>query len=101
MKLNIPLDNEDRLEYGIIFAINKSTEFGHTCTDLEILKNYAAKILQVSNECIENAITRLVLKDKICLEKIDDEDCIYRSSYYYAEKNIADNIVSHTILAKK
>ncbi len=96
MKLNIPLDNEDRLEYGIIFAINKSTEFGHTCTDLDVLKNYAAKILQVSNECIENAITRLVLKNKICLEKIDDEDCIYRSSYYYAEKNIADNIVNHT-----
>ncbi len=96
MKLNIPLDNEDRLDCGIIYALNKSTEFGHTCIELDILTNYAAKILQVSSECIDNAISRLIIKDKVYIEKIDEEDYIFRSSYYYAEKNIADNVVIHT-----
>ena len=98
MKLNIPLDNEDRLDAGIIYAINKSTEFGHTCIEFEILKEYASKILQVSSDLVNNAITRLIINEKLYIENINDEDYIFRKSYYLAENNIAKNVVLHSKL---
>ena len=98
MKLNIPLDNEDRLDAGIIYAINKSTEFGHTCIEFEILKEYASKILQVSSDLVNNTITRLIINEKLYIENINDEDYIFRKSYYLAENNIAKNVVLHSKL---
>ena len=38
-RLGVPLTNIDRLDNGLIYAIDKITEFGHTCVEKENLVN--------------------------------------------------------------
>lgn len=96
-KLGISQDNEDRVDTGIIFALNKITEFGHTCIETQYLIDYAVKILGVTTVDIENGIVRLKLSEKLYTQEIDNEEYIFRRGYYLAEENIADNIVAHTM----
>lgn len=94
--LGINLDSEERVDTGIIYAINKITEFGHTCVEKENLVKYASNILEVGTKDIENGITRLVSNDKLYIQKMNDKDFVFRRSFYLAEDNIAKNIVIRT-----
>ena len=94
MKMGVPLDSEDRVDSGIIYSLNNSTDFGHTCLKEDILLSYAAKILNVSETDIQNGIIRLELKEKLYRQTINDEEYIFRASYFLAEENIAKYIVN-------
>lgn len=96
-KLGISLDNEDRVDNGLIYAINKITEFGHTCVEKTNLLSFAADLLHVDKSSIENAIDRLVFLNKLYVQQINEDDYIFRRGYYLAEENIANNIVTHTM----
>lgn len=100
-KLGISLDNEDRIDNGIIYAINQVTEFGHTCIEKRNLVNYAAGLLQVNLQDISNGIDRLVFLNKLYVQNIEEEDCIFRRGYFLAEENIASNIITHTMQVLK
>ena len=95
-KLGIAFDNDSRIGSGIIYALEKITEFGHTCVELSNLIKYASDILQVSDEVVIKNIKRLQLEEKVFIEKIDNTEYIFRQSFYLAEKNIAESIVAHT-----
>ena len=95
-KIGISLNNEDRINTGIICALNKVTEFGHTCIEYDILIDFAANMLEVQESEIENGITRLNIDKKIYIQNINDKDYVFRSSYYLAEENIATNVVAHS-----
>ncbi len=95
-KLGIDLNNEDRIDSGIIYASNKITEFGHTCIELENLINYAANLLEVAEDTISNGIERLVLSNKMYIQMINNTEFVFRKSYYLAEENIAENVVNRT-----
>ena len=93
----IDLNNEARLDAGLIFALTKTTEFGHTCVEYDTLIENCKKILEVDSEEIKNTITRLVLKEKIYIEKIDEDSFVFRKSFYIAEQNIAKFVVRQTL----
>ncbi len=95
-KLGISLLNEDRLDNGIIYAIDKITEFGHTCVEKENLVKYCIELLEVDETSILDAITRLTLCDKLYIDKIDMQDYVFRQSMYLSEQNIAECIIEHT-----
>ena len=95
-KTGISLNNPDRLDNGIIYAINKITEFGHTCVEKENLLNYCVELLKVDDADISQAITRLVLSEKLFIEKINMQDYVFRQSMYLAEENIAKSVIEHT-----
>ena len=95
-QLQIPLNNEDRLDNGIIYAINKITEYGHTCVEKDNLLKYCVEILQVDDAEIAYALTRLVISEKLYIQKDGMEEYVYRRSMYLAEKNVAQCVVEHT-----
>lgn len=95
-KLGISLSNEDRLDNGVIYAIDKITEFGHTCVERENLLSYCVQLLEVDDAEIAQSITRLVLQNKLYIEKIDMQGFVFRQSMYLAEENIAKCIIEHT-----
>lgn len=97
-KQNIPLTHEARLEAGILYCLTKTIQFGNTCIEYERLVENAVIVLQVENEEIENAIAKLVIKEKIYIDNIDDKDYVFTRSFYIAESNIAQNIVRHSLL---
>ncbi|MEG2310414.1 MAG: ATP-dependent RecD-like DNA helicase [Clostridia bacterium] len=96
LNIGISLDSEARVDCGVIFALNHITDFGHTCIDKKALIDFSSELLAVGIECIENAIIRLKLEEKIYIQVIENEECIFRRGYYLAEDNIASNIVAHT-----
>lgn len=95
-QIGIELDNMDRLEAGIIYAMNKVTEFGHTCVQKSELITYASDILQVSKEAIEVCITSLILLEKLYILNIENLEYVFRRSFYLAEENIAKNVIEFT-----
>ena len=95
-KLGISPDNEDRVDTGIIYALNKITEFGHTCIEKENLIKYSSNILNVQENMIENGILRLIMEKTLYVQNINDEEFVFRSSYFLAEENIASAIVAHS-----
>lgn len=100
-KQGISLNDEARLDAGVLYALTKTTEFGHTCIEYDELLNNAAKLLEVSKEEIENTIVRLSMSEKVFLEEINDSTFIFRRSFYIAEQNIANRIIGQTVLDKK
>ena len=95
-KMDISLFNEDRLMYGIIYSLDKITEFGHTCVEKSNLIYYATDILQVEDNHIVDIITKLTMESKLFVEKIDDLEYVFRQSMYLAEENIAKCMIDHT-----
>ena len=92
MKLGVLPVSEDRIESGIIYSLNSATEFGHTCLKENILIDYAKKVLNVSESDIQNGIIRLELKEKLYRQTVEEDEYIFRKSYYLAEENIANYI---------
>lgn len=95
--LGVDLYNETRVDTGIIYALNKITEFGHTCIEADNLIKYASNILGVNKGSIENGVLRLKKEEKLYSQIIDDEEYVFRRSYYLAEENIAKNILARTL----
>ena len=95
--LGISLDNEDRVDTGLVYAMNKIIEFGHTCVKKENLISYASTLLEVSSKDIENSIARLILKETLYKQIIQDDEYIFKRSLFLAEDNIAQNVVLHTL----
>lgn len=98
-RIGISSNNEERIDSGMIFAINQITEFGHTCVGKDALIEYAAKILEVDKGDVENAIIRLQISKTLYSQTIDDEEYIFRRSLYIAEENIAKSVVAHTMIS--
>ena len=94
--LGISANNPDRLDNGIIYALDKVTEFGHTCVKKEDLLNYCQELLEVDEGEIANAITRLNVNKKIYIEKMDLDEYVFRQSMYLAEENVAKCVIEHT-----
>ena len=95
-KLGLSLDNEDRIDTGILYALGKVTEFGHTCIDLDKLVDYSISILNVDEQDIINGIARLKFMQKIYTEDINQKEFVFRRSLYLAEENIAKSIIAKT-----
>ena len=95
-KLGLSLDNEDRIDTGILYALGKVTEFGHTCIDLDKLVDYSMSMLNVDEQAIINGIARLKFMQKIYTEDINQKEFVFRRSLYLAEENIAKSIIAKT-----
>ena len=95
-KLGLSLDNEDRIDTGILYALGKVTEFGHTCINLDKLVDYSISILNVDEQAIINGIARLKFMQKIYTEDINQKEFVFRRSLYLAEENIAKSIIAKT-----
>lgn len=94
--LGIPLNNEDRLENGVIYAINQIIEFGHTCVEYENLITYCIELLEVDEADVSDTIGKLVFSEKLYRDRIDEKEYIFRKSMYLAEEDIAKCIIDHT-----
>lgn len=94
--LGIDLKNNIRVETGLMYAISKIVEFGHTCVKKKELLEYTKDLLEVDSSSVDNAITSLVLQGKLYVQILSDEECIFRRSFYLAEDNIANEVIGRT-----
>ena len=82
-----------RLSGGIVFFLQTvSAREGHTCVPLEVLKERAAKLLEVDPEEIHDAVLDMLISAKLRSVTRGDTKYIYLSSFYKAEKYTADRL---------
>ena len=93
MSLGIEQQNEKRIKSGIKYALIRITYNGHCCTIKENLIEYLKNLLNVSRESIEDNLINLKVSNEIIIEKREDEEWIYLSSFYKEEEEIARRIL--------
>ena len=96
LKQGIALDSISRIRSGILHFLNVITEFGHTCVEKDYFIKFAKENLSVDYEVVENGLINLKMTEDIYIEEIDENEYIFRRALYLAEKNIAEQVVTHS-----
>jgi len=68
--LGLPMDHPSRLEAGVVFVLNESTNEGHVYFPRAGLADRAVKLLEVDLELVQPAIERLAVDDRVRLEMV-------------------------------
>lgn len=92
-KIGIDKNSKDRIEQGILYALNQSLGSGHTYLPKHVLIEESSKILDVKGPIIEECIMGLAYDQKIHLEKSDGDHLIYLIPYYISENGVCKQIV--------
>lgn len=93
LKIGMEYDNEKRIRSGIKYALLRVTYNGHCAVLYENLVDFARELLGVSEDAIDSFLINMKAKEEIYIEERGNEDWIYLSTYYKAEKNIAEKLI--------
>ncbi len=94
LNMGIEYNNEKRIRSGVKHALILMTYNGHCCTRYESLVDFVQKLLNVSENDIEDCIINMKAKEDIVLEERDDTEWVYLRQYYEAEENVASRLIS-------
>lgn len=89
LELGISYDNERRVVSGIKYALIRVTYNGHTCVVKDNLIEFVVNLLDVQSDNVEDGLINLKAKGEIVIEKRDNAEFVYLSSFYNAEQEIA------------
>ncbi len=94
LNLGISYTNEDRISNGIKYSLNLIATNGHTCVLKQNLIQFVEELLNISEDLIETEIINLKAKEKIVVERREDEtEWVYLYEYYKAEMNVAERLI--------
>ncbi len=94
LDIGMEYNNEKRIRSGIKHALLLSTYNGHCSVIYENLLKFVCDLLGVKNDDIENTLINMKVKEEIFIEERNGEEWVYLYSYYKAEKNIAEKLVT-------
>ena len=77
MKIGIDTCSNKRIESAIKYALNISSNNGHTCVLKENLIKFIEELLHIDKKYIEDSIVNLRAKKQIILEKREDIEWVY------------------------
>lgn len=92
--LGIEYNNEKRIRSGVKHALFMMTYNGHCCTRYENLVEFVKKLLNVSENDIEDTLINMKAKQDIVIEDRDDAEWVYLYTYYIAEENVAQKLIA-------
>ncbi len=82
-------NHPDRIKAGITHVLTLyATSGGHTYLPRETLVRLAVQILGVTELEVENGVVTLLMEQVLRNDHVDEEECIYLSAYYLAERSI-------------
>ncbi len=95
VELGIAADDPLRLEAGVLYALVKLSEDGHTCFPRPDLMKYAADLLQVPEEKVEIGLQRALTAGAVVGDSPDaglTPESIYLLRLYAAERDLAESL---------
>ncbi len=93
LKIGVNSDDEQRIIYGIKYALLLATYNGHTCVIKNNLIDYVSSLLQISESTIKDFINQMKVKEIVVIEERDEEEWVYLEEYYQAEQFIAGKLI--------
>ena len=91
-KVGIGIDSEYRIKSGITYVLSMAAQNGHTCLDINTLKNQASDILGVDFD-IDKYLKDMLIEQRIKVCNIDGVDFVYDILFYNVEKSIANDLL--------
>ena len=91
-KVGIPKDSINRAKAGIDHVLLEATSDGHCALPLEKLESAAAKLLEVADDRVEQALSQALTSGALLLEEIEGEPLIFLPHLRKAEEGIAARI---------
>ena len=82
-----------RVKSGMVYALSKASESGHTYLPKQILIEQSVKISGVEPKFVENGIMDLAYNQKVHLENKDGQILVYLMMYYICENGVCKEII--------
>ncbi|WP_251861548.1 ATP-dependent RecD-like DNA helicase [Clostridium sp. Marseille-Q2269] len=92
--LGIAANSPFRIESGINYIINGFCGLGNTYMLLDRLISEAIDVLGVKEEEINENVYNNVAENKLKIEKVNKEDCVFTLPYYYCELGVTKKILN-------
>ncbi|KOF57042.1 MULTISPECIES: SF1B family DNA helicase RecD2 [Clostridium] len=92
--LGIEANSPFRIQSGITYVVNEFCAMGNTYMPIEDLIKKSIEILQVRKDEIEKGIYECTLSQKLKVEIINKENCVYTMPYYYSELGVTRKIIT-------
>ncbi|MBL8120001.1 MAG: ATP-dependent RecD-like DNA helicase [Anaerolineae bacterium] len=95
-KMGVPTDAPNRIRAGLLYALNKLAQEGHTFAPRQVLLNTAAELLKVDNPTrLAAALDAQVIAGELILQTIVSPareliEAVYLPLYFYSETGSAD-----------
>ena len=93
LKIGINTDDEQRIKYGIKYAILLATYNGHTCVLKDNLLDFVSSLLQIHPSTINEFLNQMKVKGIVVIENRDEEEWVYLKEFYDAELFIAAKLI--------
>lgn len=93
LDIGMEYNNEKRIRSGIKHALTLATYNGHCAVIYDNLIKFVNELLGVREEEIEDVLINMKAKEELVIEDRENEEWIYLSSYYMAEKNVAEKLI--------
>jgi exodeoxyribonuclease V alpha subunit len=91
-KIGIHTDSDYRIRSGILYTLMQGGSAGHCYLPKEMLLAKAGELLGLEPSVIEPQLQNLAMDKKLVIKMFGSDEkvqCVYASSYYYAELNCA------------
>jgi len=86
-KIGICADADYRIRSGVLYTLLQSMNEGHMYLPKENLIRRAAVLLELEEVSIEPVLGNLMMDKKVIIKSVDNMQCVYSMSAYYAELN--------------
>lgn len=84
-RVGIHTDSDCRIRSGILYSLLQASGEGHCYLPMALLLERAQALLQLPGEAVRPQVDNLMMDKKLVIKG----DCVFASSYYYAELNCA------------
>lgn len=82
-----------RISAGVKFILMDYASKGHSYVPKDILVKKACEMLTVEEEHIINELSNMAFKEKLYIDSINEESCVYYLPYFYAETNVCKKLI--------
>jgi len=93
LKIGINQDDEQRIIYGIKYALLIASYNGHTCVLKNNLLDFTSTLLQISDSTIAIFLNQLKVKGTIVMEEREEDTWVYLREFYEAEMFVAAKLI--------
>lgn len=95
--LGVDLSSKYRIMSGLKYVLGGCISNGHVYLPKLYLFNECAKLLEVEETLLEEALVTLVVAKELVVEDLEEDTGVYLSTLYYSELGVAKKIIELSI----
>ena len=93
LELDVPADDERRVEAGVLFELSFNLNHGHTFIPKDKLCAATAALLSIDAELVQAGMTRLAEQERMVTDRIAGLDACYLPQFYEAEDYVCKRVL--------